>query len=416
MWDEQNVTLTERKRMYPHSPHAIPSSPPILPDSAEPNRRTSIVVVREPMTLSGFIPAWEELAACALEPNVFYEHWMLLPALEAFGTGKDICFVMVMIRDPRNPDAPAQLGGLFPLEFTPRVNRLQVPGLTTWQHLHCLLCTPLVRADAVHECIVELFLWLRSGEADATLLELKSMAGDGPFHHAFTELLGDLGIVSWETGALTRGLLRKGVAPEASLEAVVSSELRRTLRRKEARLSERGFVEHLVLRPGDPLGRWIEEFLALEAAACTGRRSSALEGSEIYRRYFTDMARAAFARGRLLMLGINFDGRPIARSCALLAGEGSFTLATACDDQFARFSPGLMLELETARQLDRLPGVLWLAAGSERGGLLVSQFANDRRTLQSMAVEAAALGQLVVSGLPLLGWSAGREPKNSELR
>lgn len=391
----------------------IPSGPLGLPQSAEPQRRTSIVVVREPMTLSGFIPAWEELAAAALEPNIFYEHWMLLPALEAFGAGKDICFVLVLIRDPRNPDAPAQLGGLFPLEFTPRVTRLQVPGLSTWQHLQCLLGTPLVRADAAQECMVELFLWLRSGEAEATLIEMKSMAGDGPFHRVFTELLGDLGIVSWETGAFTRGLLRKGSG--AGLEAVVSSELRRTLRRKEARLSERGRVDHLMLRPGDAVGRWIEEFLRLEAAACIGRRAGALEGSEIYRRYFTDMATAAFARGRLLMLGLNFDGRPIARSCALLAGEGSFTLATACDDHFARFSPGLLLELETVRQLDLLPGVLWLDSGAERGGLLVSQFANDRRAIQSLAVGGNALGQLIVSGLPMVGWSAGREPKNPAL-
>jgi len=41
------------------------------------------VVVRDLSTLSRFVPAWEELAAAALEPNVFYEHWMLLPALEA---------------------------------------------------------------------------------------------------------------------------------------------------------------------------------------------------------------------------------------------------------------------------------------------------------------------------------------------
>ena len=109
------------------------------------------------------------------------------------------------------------------------------------------------------------------------------------------------------------------------------------------------------------------------------------------------------------MLGINFDGRPIARSGALLAGEGSFALATACDEHYARFSPGLILELETVRQLDRLPGVLWLDSGTDRNNLLVSQFANDRRTIQSLAVGAASLGELHIPGLALPGWSAGRE-------
>src|SRR5256885_15605829 len=69
--------------------------------STNTEHRTSIVVVRDPRTLSGFIPAWEDLAAAAIEPNVFYEHWMLLPALEAFGAGEDIVVVLVLRSEER---------------------------------------------------------------------------------------------------------------------------------------------------------------------------------------------------------------------------------------------------------------------------------------------------------------------------
>ena len=84
----------------------------LVPTKAK--HRTSVVVLRDPQALSAFVPAWEELAAAALEPNVFYEHWMLLPALEAFG--KDIVVVLVLLHEPHNPDAPAKLGALFPRE------------------------------------------------------------------------------------------------------------------------------------------------------------------------------------------------------------------------------------------------------------------------------------------------------------
>ena len=60
------------------------------PGSTNSKHKTSVVVVRDLPALSSFVPAWEELAAAALEPNVFYEHWMLLPALQAFGAGKDL--------------------------------------------------------------------------------------------------------------------------------------------------------------------------------------------------------------------------------------------------------------------------------------------------------------------------------------
>jgi len=72
-----------------------------------------------PAALADFVPAWEELAAAAIEPNVFYEHWMLLPALRAFGAGKNIYVVLVLIHDPHNPDAPAKLVGCFRWSWTP---------------------------------------------------------------------------------------------------------------------------------------------------------------------------------------------------------------------------------------------------------------------------------------------------------
>src|SRR3981189_1144811 len=87
----------------------IPADDSPHPVSPKAKGRMSVVVVRDLSTLSGFVPAWEELAAAALEPNVFYEHWMLLPALEAFGGDKDISIVLVLIHDPHNPDAPAKL-------------------------------------------------------------------------------------------------------------------------------------------------------------------------------------------------------------------------------------------------------------------------------------------------------------------
>src|SRR5437870_5397822 len=137
-------------------------------DSTNTKTQTSVIEVRDWKTLSNFIPAWEELATAAIEPNVFYEYWMLLPALEAFGTGKNISVVLVLIHDSRKPDAPPKLGGLFPLASGHRFGRLKV--LSLLQHVHCFVCTPLVRADVAGECMRELFDWIRAGGANASLL------------------------------------------------------------------------------------------------------------------------------------------------------------------------------------------------------------------------------------------------------
>jgi GNAT acetyltransferase-like protein len=375
------------------------------PGSTNTKHRTSVVVVRDPQALSGFVPAWEELAAAALEPNVFYEHWMLLPALKAFGAGKDVSVVLVLIHDPHNPDAPAKLGGLFPLELIRSFRKLNVSALSLWQHVHCYVCTPLVRADAAGECMAELFRWSRSGGASASLIELRCISGDGPFHKLLVDLSNELGLLSWITDIFTRGLWREGHGKDADPASAVSGDLRRRLRRKERRLSERGRVEHIALRPEDDVGRWIDEFLQIEASGWKGERGSALASSERDRRYFTEIATSAFRRGRLLMLGINFNGRPIARRCAFVAGEGSFAFKTAYDEEFADFSPGAMLEMDSLRQLQALPGVRWMDSCAAPDNSLVNRLSNDRKTVQSVAVGSGALGDLVISGLPLLRWT-----------
>jgi CelD/BcsL family acetyltransferase involved in cellulose biosynthesis len=370
--------------------------------------RTSVVVLRDPQALSTLVPAWEELAAAALEPNVFYEHWMLLPALEAFGSGKDIAVVLVFLRDPHKPDAPAKLGGLFPLEPVHRFGKLKVSAVSLWQHRHCYVCTPLLRADAARECMVELFRWFRSGGASASVAELGCISGDGPFQRILIDVTNELGLRNCITDIFTRGLWHSGYAKSTDPESAVSGDLRRRLRRKEKRLSERGRVEHVAIRPGDDVGRWIDEFLQIEASGWKGQRGSALASSDGDRRYFTEIVTSAFHRGRLLMLGLDFDGHPIARRCAFVAGEGSFAFKTAYDEEFADFSPGTMLEIDSIRQLHALPGVRWMDSCATTDNLLVNRLSNDRKTIQSVAIGAGALGELLVSGLPLMRWTTRR--------
>src|SRR5258708_3415347 len=55
------------------SPSLFMTSATPDPDLSDEKNRTSILVVHNPDDLREFIPEWEDLAASALEPNVFYE-------------------------------------------------------------------------------------------------------------------------------------------------------------------------------------------------------------------------------------------------------------------------------------------------------------------------------------------------------
>src|SRR3954469_6364387 len=97
-------------------------------------QKMSVVVVHDEASLSNYVADWEDLAAEAIEPNPFYESWMLLPALRAFGAGQDLSFVLIFAPHPQLEFAPPVLCGFFPLERR-RYPKLPVKLLRFWQHL-----------------------------------------------------------------------------------------------------------------------------------------------------------------------------------------------------------------------------------------------------------------------------------------
>ena len=81
-------------------------------------------------SLRAIIPDWEALAADAAEPNPFYEHWMLLPALEAYGAQGFRCIVVW---------DNGSLVGLLPMHLERSFRGLPVRALRSWRHRNMLL-------------------------------------------------------------------------------------------------------------------------------------------------------------------------------------------------------------------------------------------------------------------------------------
>src|SRR5438270_5290373 len=103
--------LALNETAQPQRPPA-PAGAPAPPRGWPKGPRLSVVVVEQAAALLPYVPAWEDLAAAALEPNVFYEPWLLLPAAAAFGAQLALRFVLVFAHGPAAP----LLCGFFPLE------------------------------------------------------------------------------------------------------------------------------------------------------------------------------------------------------------------------------------------------------------------------------------------------------------
>lgn len=391
--------------MHTHATQPYPEFEPVglpLPETApSAGRRASVAVVHDLASLSWLVPSWEDLAANAVEPNVFYEHWMLRPALDAFSRGRNVSLVLVLLHDGSHPGAPATLGGLFPLERLDRTRRLPLASCRIWRHPHCFLCTPLVRRDAAEDALCALLDWLRS--EGIALTEFADIAEDGPFAQALAKALRSRPYGMRVTQRWQRALLSR--TDQGALEPAASRDFRKDVRRKERRLGELGSLRHMTLEPGDDVQRWIQDFLRLEASGWKGRRGSALACSLEHRRFFVAIATAAHRRGRLLMHGIDLDGKPIARSCDFVSGSGAFAFKTAFDEGYSRYSPGVLLEYHNVACVARIPGVEWMDSCSAQDNLVLNRLWNDRRTMHSVSIGTGPAGRLIVGAWPLLRWA-----------
>jgi CelD/BcsL family acetyltransferase involved in cellulose biosynthesis len=356
-------------------------------------------VIEDPAALRARIPAWDELAAAALEPNPFYESWMLLPALEAFGGGARLRFVFV---HAERAGRPPQLCGFFPLERVARFKGFPFRHVRLWSYPHRFLGTPLLRPAHASACLEALLEWLAES-GDASMIEWGRIGGDGAFHAALQHVLHASGRRSFVGQAFTRALLAPRADGDEYLRLSLQGTSRKEFRRLERRLAESGGLRYETLQPGAPAAGWAEQFLALEARGWKGRRGSALDCSDANRRFFLAVAAEAARRRRLMMLSLAAGGRTIAMKCNFLAHDGAFAFKIAYDEGYARYSPGTLLELENVREFHRRPALRWMDSCAEADHFMANRLWLDRREIRTvLTATGRAAGDLVVSSLPLL--------------
>src|SRR5262249_36034454 len=200
----------------------------------------------------------------------FYEPFMLLPALDAFGKAAALQFVFIYAARSVRP----ALIGFLPMERASQYKGLPLAHLRLWMHRHCYLCTPLIRRGQATRCLSGYLEWLGTHDS-GLLIEWRNVNGGGAFLTAFDDVLPDAHrtYVPYE---FSRALLRRRLDSESLLKETHSRKARQELRRRERRLAERGDLVYRELQVRDDAAQWIQAFLELESRGWKGKRGSAL--------------------------------------------------------------------------------------------------------------------------------------------
>lgn len=324
---------------------------------------------------------WQALAAEAAEPNAFAEPWFVDASLRHLAA-EPISLVSVR-QDGR-------LIGAMPVLVERHYGRIPVPHVENWRHHHLFLGTPLVRRGHEQPFWRAVLDALDASKWARGFLHVRDLAEHGPVHGALRAVAASLGRPCPTVLRERRAFLQSTLDPIAYYEQTVRKKKRKELGRLRKRLADEGAVVMRELAREAELESWCEAFLALERSGWKGRQGSALACRPATSAFFREAVAGAFHAGRLQVLRMDLDGRPIAMLVNFLTPPGSFSFKTAFDEAFARFSPGVLIQLENLHILDR-DDIAWMDSCAAEQHPMIDSLWAERRTLVRVTVPLSGL-------------------------
>lgn len=325
-------------------------------------------------------PAWDELAEAAGEPNVFAERWFVMAGIRHLSEPGAVRVIAVW-----EECAPRRLIALLPVHISGFYGRLPLRHVTNWLHHHSFLGTPLIRTGYERAGWRAILGVLDDADWACGLLHLNGLSADDNIHRGLIAAAAELGRPCDTVHRIERAMLASDLSPEAYYEQTVRKKKRKELKRLSARLEECGVVEMRRLAPEDDVGEWIAAFLALEASGWKGAAGSALGSTAHTRGFFRDAIAGAHGAGRLEIVRLDLDGRPIAMLVNLLRPPGAFSFKIAFDEDYARYSPGVLLQLENLRILAN-PEIAWMDSCAVEHHPMINSLWAERRAIVRVSV------------------------------
>lgn len=318
--------------------------------------------------------AWDALVARASEPNAFAERWFMRPSIAYLAPPPGA--LMAGVWDG------AEIIGMMPLCNARRYGRLPLQHLQNWQHYHNFLGLPLV-ADGHERGFWRTLLDALDGDARARSFVHFSGLAPGPVLDAL-HAARRADVVHETSRALWPAL------GEGEALAHIRPKKRKELRRLRARLDDTGTVafEH------DRGPSRIAEFLALESAGWKGRANSALAAMPETHAFAEAALQGAADTGRLELLTMTLDGKPIAMLANFVTPPGSFSFKIAYDEAYARYSPGVLLQLENMAVAR--PGVEWMDSCAVEDHAMINSLWPARRTIVRVTVPLSGVRRRAV--------------------
>lgn len=324
---------------------------------------------------------WQELARRSLEPNPFFEPAMTLNAA-TLPEAPEVALLVV------HDDDRLQL--LAPVHCAPRYRRIPVPVLTTWAHDYCLLGTPLVAPENSTAALAAAVRLLRQ-DRPAPWWVLEGMVADGPVAHALHEALTLQGLSAKGTLQHERGAFLPP-ADGHEVKAGPSTKTLKALRRRRRRLAEvLGEEVRTVDAAAVDLDVAVEGFLRSEASGWKGIDGGAFLSRPGHAEFFRKMCRDFAAEGRLEMYTLGTSTTAVAYQCNLIAQDRVFNFKIAYDEDYRRYSTGVLLDLDALEAFHTQDDMIAIDSCAAEGNEAVTRLLPHTLTINTLLIPLGGL-------------------------
>ena len=166
-----------------------------------------------------------------------------------------------------------------------------------------------------------------------------------------TFLDADLSHTNFDGADLRGANLQRATLAEGQLKSLARPAGAKKLRQLRRRLSEVGTLDFAVAATYSEVRAATEDFLVLEAKGWKGARGSALLQDPDTSNFVRTMVWSAARHDHVRIASLSLDGRIIASVIMLVAQDTGYLWKIAYDEDFARFSPGVLLIEQFSQQL-----------------------------------------------------------------
>lgn len=294
------------------------------------------------------IPAWEQLAARAIEPNACYLPLWALPVAE-HARGRGDALALTAFDDA----APDRVTGLMPMRWARSALSLPLPLLVSW-NAYAPFSVPLLDRDCAVAAAGALLDAARTAGARAILLQ--TVATGGAAYAAIQAALAQRGLSAHVLRRFDRAGLDANETDGVIRKALSAKKLKE-LRRQRNRLEDTGAVTFDIASTPDRIGPALEAFLALEAKSWKGQRGTALVQHQGDAAFIRQVAPALAARGQFEIVSLGRNGETLASGLVLRDRGRAFFFKIAMDEREARNSPGVQLTVDLTQHLCADPGI-----------------------------------------------------------